>query len=123
MSRLLMVLGISIVILTADRSRGQEQNPPSSKEAQAEIARLQKELKSLVEEIRRRDAIILRLTKEAKSFRDEAVASQNALVAVKNRLEGLLEPAIRRSLNCGPTTIPKSARLPCDWGFPKADWL
>jgi hypothetical protein len=91
MSRLLMVLGISIVILAADRSRGQDQNPPSSKEAQAEIARLQKELKSLVEEVRRRDAIIRRLAKEAKSFRDEAVASQNALVPVKNRLENLLE--------------------------------
>ena len=91
MSRFLMVLGLSIVILAADRVSGQEKDQPSPKELQAENARLKEELKALLKEIRRRDDAILVLTKEVKTIRREAVAARNSLQAVKARLEELQE--------------------------------
>jgi hypothetical protein len=91
MSRFILVLGMTTLILVAARTPGQEKEPPSSKKLQAEIARLKEEVKALLKEVRRRDEAILILTKEVKVIRQEAVAAQNALAAVKARLEDSLE--------------------------------
>jgi len=90
MSRSIVVIGIAVLIFTcASRIPGQEKEPPSGKELQAEVARLQEEVKSLRKEVRRRDQAILVLTEEVKKVRQEAVEARNSAEAVKVRMAKL----------------------------------
>ena len=99
MSRSIVVIGIAFLLfISENRTPGQEKEPPpSTKELQAEIARLKEEIKSLLKEVRLRDETIQALMEQVKKRQKEAFAARLFQEAVKVRLEHLQEQIIEKN--------------------------
>jgi hypothetical protein len=96
MSRVTVVLGALLVVALPARvcfgddgkDKSQDKNPD-----RAEIDRLKKEVKTLVEQLKKRELMILRLKEEVEKIRSEAVTARNVMEATKERLQESLKQA------------------------------